>query len=252
MIRISILASLLSALIFTSVNHLAYADCYDDHACDYKDYDPNAHPDCPPCPCLPSLKDGFYIGGAVGYDSYRLRNKVNFNIGLTVDAFSVNNATGGVGGVFAGFGKYIYDYFYLGAEIFGNLGSADTRVRYTTNFTANYFLKFRTRYSYGMSLLPGIKIMDTTLGYFRLGFNWVNFRTNETASFFDFHSDLGQRHTRNGFNFGLGFETLVYDHFSLRGEYTHTAYNSFHSSPVVTLNHPTDNQVMLGLVYHIC
>ena len=59
---------------------------------------------------------------------------------------------------------------------------------------------------------------------------------------------------------GVGIESAFYTNWTVRGEYTHTGFNKISSSDVdglapanafaSTLS-PSDNQFMLGLIYHI-
>lgn len=195
-----------------------------------------------PCPAPAMLKDGFYVGGQVGYDSYRVRQSVDLGAGATANP--VVNPTGFVGGLFLGYGQYMNNWFYLAGEIFGNYSGAETSWSGNIGGTA-YSSKFEADNSeYGISLLPGVKLNDTSLGYIRLGWNWARLKASETTT-----TSTSETNTQSGFNYGLGIETLVYDNWSVRTEYSHTNYNSF-STDFGTKFSPSDNQFMLGLIYH--
>ncbi len=202
--------------------------------------------------CLPSLRDGLYVGAQIGYDSYRIRDKLSLSTPIVAQTYQTLNATGPVGGIFVGIGKYFTPLFYLGIEAFANESGADTRVNNTAELPpyANHFLNYRTKATWGVSLLPGIKIIDTSLGYLRFGFNGAHLEATERATFGGFNYSQNKKHTGTGFTFGLGLETLIYEHWSVRTEYTHTCYSSFRMRSRVTLNHPTDNQGMLAGIYH--
>lgn len=202
--------------------------------------------------CLPSLLDGLYIGAQIGYDSYRIRDKLNISAPIVAQTYQTLNATGPVGGIFVGIGKYFTELFYLGIEAFANESGADTRVNSTAELPpyANHFLNYRTKASWGVSLLPGIRIIDTALGYLRFGFNGAHLEATERATFDGFNYAQNNKHTGTAFTFGLGLETLIRDHWSLRTEYTHACYSSFRMRSRVTLNHPTDNQGILAAIYH--
>lgn len=203
-----------------------------------------------PCPQPCMLKDGFYVGAQVGYDSYRVRQTVTLAAPVVVGINPVLNATGWVGGLFLGYGQYMSDYFYLGGEIFGNASDARTSWAATAG-AVSYTTSVRARGSWGLALLPGVRLNDTSLGYIRLGWNWVSLRARETLTAI---SDIARTNTSNGFNYGVGIETLLYDMWSVRAEYSHTGYTNFTSNNTIvgtsTRFNPSDNQFMLGLIYH--
>ncbi len=202
------------------------------------------------CPPPQMLKTGWYLGAQVGYDSYRVRNSVT-NPGTPASTLVTNptlSANGWVGGLMLGYGMMMNDWFYLGGEIFGNLSNADQ------NFSAadglgTYTNKFEVNGSYGLGLLPGIKMTDSTLTFVRLGWNWANLKTIETTTAGAVSGS--QSNTSNGFVFGIGMETLIVDNWSLRGEFDHTWYGSYNTgAPFSSSVNPSDNQAMLGLLYH--
>lgn len=210
----------------------------------------------PPCPVETMLKDGFYVGAQLGYDMYRIHNDVEF-FDFDGDAFSVdskNNANGWAGGLFVGYGKY-WDAFYLGGEIFANASGAksDWDADFITEegdvFDIDADLKVKSEY--GISLLPGYKVNNNSLFYLRVGYNWAKVDADVDASanvpfgIVDGSDDDSQ--TLHGWSGGLGIETLIMDNFSVRTEYTYTKYNNGSDD---SLDNVTDNQFMLGLLYH--
>lgn len=53
------------------------------------------------------------------------------------------------------------------------------------------------------------------------------------------------------FMFGVGFETLIINNWSVRTELNHFAYNSYSTPmPYGTKVIPSDNQFAMGLIYH--
>lgn len=222
----------------------------------HKNYKGESFKDMPaPCPEPKMLKDGFYAGIQGGYDSYRVR--ASSHILDIVSLSGVGNDTGWVGGLFVGYGKYLTDLFYLGGEVFANYNGSDNTIFSTStpslNLTSN--AKFEVNGSYGLALLPGIRLNDTTLGYIRLGWNWANLKASANVNNNGTIYRSSTSNTSNGFNYGLGMETLLVDNWSLRTEYSHTGYSSFstgrhNNSSVRTSINPSDNQFMLGLIYH--
>lgn len=236
----------------------------------------------PPCPPVLMLHDGFYLGVGVGYDSYRVHSSVDSTLNslplsstslLGSSAASHNlSATGWMGGIFAGYGRY-FDWFYLAAEINASTSNADSTSSFTsTDFTDgdtdSGYVKVEARTSYGIALLPGIRLNDSSLLYVRLGYLRTNFKAN--ASFTDVdgagvtNASLAgsSNEWRNGFNYGVGIETAIAEDVSVRGEYTHTTFNSktvnaSFTSPAGTYVanmsdkfNVSNNEFMLSLLYH--
>lgn len=208
-----------------------------------------------PCPQPLTLRDGFYLGAQVGYDSYRTR----VTNGVTIEGFNATfnpivNPTGFAGGLFAGYGMYWSNFYYLGAEAFfnGSAATASQTYSFTTTNVRSVYTTTSTGASWGISLLPGLKVNDSTLTYIRLGYNQARITgksiyTNTAVS----TSGISASKTnwQGGFNYGLGIETAVYPNVSVRTEYSHTNYNSF-SDANGTNYAPGDNQFMLSLIYH--
>lgn len=202
--------------------------------------------DMPACPPPVMLKDGFYLGAQVGYDSYRVREGFSSPV---LNYNPVINNTGWVGGLFLGYGQYLSDLFYLGGEIFGNLNGSSVSNNMRDNDGDVWTNKFTTNGSYGLALLPGLRLNDTSLGYLRLGWNWANLKGANTVTDAGVQIFNGSNSkTANGFNFGLGIETLLMTNWSVRTEFNHTWYNSFNAGN--TSYNASDNQFMLGLLYH--
>lgn len=245
--------ALAASLILASTTGLAFAKNYKG---DYKG-------EVAPCPPPVLLHDGWYVGIQGGYDSYRVRQGFSDSFVLpngTTGTTTFNPSiapTGWVGGLFLGYGQYLTDLFYLGGEVLGNYSGAQTSYNIATSITtpagvtstASASNTFRVRGSWGVALLPGIRLNDTSLGYIRLGWNWAYMRSssNVIANGMTVASGSNNR-TVNGFDFGLGIETLVFQNWSVRTEYNHAYYNSFNGGGFS--NNPSDNQFMLGILYH--
>lgn len=209
-----------------------------------------------PCPTPLMIKDGFYLGAQLGYDSYRVRHNVNI-VGVD-NAIATNPAmsvTGWVGGIFGGYGQYINEMYYLGGEIFVNTSAASstTNTTYTDiadALTVSSSSKVEVGTSYGISLLPGVRLNDASLLYVRLGYNEANIKGK---TFVNVNNGLATASSsksswRGGFNYGLGLESAFYQNWSVRTEFTHTNYSSFNDG-VARLS-PSDNQFMVGVNYH--
>jgi opacity protein-like surface antigen len=232
---------LATALVLASTTGLAFAKNYKGEP---------VYKEAPPCPPPAMLKDGFYLGAQVGYDSYRIRESYG-NHTTDFSSSLVGNVSGWDGGLFLGYGQYLTDMFYLGGEIFGTVNGTNQAILSVHSDDFNGQDKFQVNSSYGLALLPGLRLNDASLGYIRLGWNWANFKGKATG----FDADSGvtrsssNSNTSNGFNFGVGLETLIVTNWSVRTEFSHTWYNNFNGKFGVKFN-PSDNSFMLGLIYH--
>lgn len=245
------IASIVSTATLLAFSSASFAD-HANYKADYKNEAP-----CPPEPCL---KDGFYVGIGLGYDNYRVRQSTS--LGLTTEVNSLGafgeivtanpplSARGWNGSIFAGYGQY-FDYFYIGAELLANTTNA--QVTYGTGEGLGFYdAKFDVNASYGVSLLPGVRLSNATMMYVRLGYLRTEFKARETFVDDDLPLLVFSGSTtewKNGFQYGLGMETLVCDNLSLRGEYTRTQYSSFRSSDITSWD-PSNNQAVLSLIYH--
>lgn len=210
-------------------------------------------------PCRTILMDGFYIGTAGGYDTYNVRQNFNYSDGfISNNQNPVFRTNGFLGELFLGYGRS-FQTFYLGAEIFGNLNSANGGYRSNISNSVFYNNKTQVRGSYGASVLPGIKPTDTSLVYVRLGYTETKLNIKETMTDLNTHTDssVSRGRWKGGFTSGGGIEAALAPHISARLEYTHTNYDTFSNYPLGnnvmgTANRYTfaDNQVMLGLIYH--
>ncbi len=241
-----------TSLLLASTTGLAFAKHHKHQPAPANYKAENYKAEVPPCPPPRMLMDGFYLGAQVGYDSYRLNRSGHGTIiegGTIVDEIATSSklsATGWVGGLFIGYGKYFSDLYYLGAEAFGGYSGAQGNESVTFNLS-RFRAETTARGTYGVSLLPGLKITDTLLGYVRLGYNWVNFQSQLNVRFHGLPVfSRSRNNTSGGFNYGVGMEALVYENWSARTEFTHTNYNSNNE-----FGNPADNQFMLSAIYHI-
>jgi outer membrane immunogenic protein len=175
---------------------------------------------------------GFYAGIGIGpeYGDIRINSTVIDNIGGN---FFVKNqdyeATRGVfGTLFAGYGLFFNNFWsdcenlYLAAEINANISSSNSK-DYNKELIHQSFshTNYKMKESYGVSLLPGFLITDSTLFYTRLGYSSGKFKldTND-VSLSDIDTHL------NGFRYGVGLQQVVIENLSLRLEYSDVAYTS--------------------------
>lgn len=237
------------ALLLVASTGLAFADV------DFKN-------EAPPCPCPPTLMDGFYVGAEVSYDVLTMHSSFDLTDEIAVSGNPHIAARGWDGGLFLGFGKYLSDIFYLGGEVFGYWGGANEHV--TVSSPLGYLkLNLEEQGSYGLAVLPGIKINQTTLAYLKGGYLWTNTHANATLHVNPTPAGApgvtfsGSRNNNiSGWEVGIGMETLLVDNWSLRADYTYVDYtNSNHhdddDNTFVNRLNPRDNVFTVGVVYHI-
>jgi outer membrane immunogenic protein len=206
-------------------------------------------------PCDKGLRTGFYVGAQIGYDSYGSRATTAVaGGGASLAANPSLNPTGAVGGLFGGYGQYLTDLFYLGGEVFVNTSGASSSYNIATGGgslgAGSYNAQASVGTSWGLAVLPGVKINNSTLGYLRLGYNSANLKGQESFTLGGVTTSASKSGWRGAFAYGLGMETAIVDNWSVRTEYTHASYNSFTNSNTGTKFSASDNQVMLGLSYH--
>ncbi|HSW71604.1 MAG TPA: outer membrane beta-barrel protein, partial [Gammaproteobacteria bacterium] len=197
------------------------------------------------------LHDGFYMGVAAGYDSYKMRSNIDTLVN-GVSVFQQNpelNAVGLSYTLLGGFGRVFDDPLYLGFEFFYNYSRANTsqNVGIFNGQEGIYYLKSVILGTYGASFLPGIKLGRTTLLFLKGGYTRVDVKTYETSAILGINN--AQSNGSNGINFGLGLEADIYKNWSIRGEYTHVNFESF-STRLGTEVTPSNNQFMFAVIVH--
>lgn len=212
----------------------------------------------PPCPVEKGLLGGFYLGVQGGYDIYRTNIEYNATTSVDVTQHGEHklSSPGWVGGGMLGYGMYI-DQWYLGGEVFGNGSGADGSSHVTVTSGANVLQtesEVKVTANYGIDFIPGYKINNDTLVYGRLGYNWARVEAEQEATLngvdITAHDD-DKTNTVGGFHWGVGMESMVYENFSLRAEYTYTKFKHFDvGGENIGEFTPADNQFMVGLLYH--
>lgn len=202
-------------------------------------------------PC-PTLMGGVYVGAQVGYEAFRIRQSV-----VTPDGSlaSRNSLTGWLGGLFLGYGQYFNERFYLGGEVLANYNGKDETLVSGTDDGDSFSRKLKVKGTWGLALIPGLKLNPSTLGYLRLGYDWTNLENTYISVDDEFGTaNINNNFRVGGFNFGVGIETLVQDNWSVRAQYKHIWYDNRTSSlsGVSTRIEPSNDQFSLGLVYRFC
>ncbi len=156
---------------------------------------------------------------------------VGASIGLTNNFITSGNAAGGTYrgvpfNLFAGYGGVVSQSFYLAGEFNATLANA----------TVNNSNGNRSTYGFGVSLIPGVMINESTMAYGRLGVVNTHFSNLNSSN-------------RTGGQFGLGLQTSVTQNVDVRGEYDYVAYQS--KDTVWGSYAPRQDVFTVGLVYKI-
>ena len=201
-----------------------------------------------PCPVDKLLKDGFYLGAEVGYDAYRIRESFDLNPGIALSGSNSTSATGFNGGLMLGYAQDMSDVFRLGGEIFVRHSTADNTDHLAAGVSTSS-TKLEANNSYGVSLMPGIKLSNSAVVFAKVGYVRTDLKGTATYS----NSGLESRETAsqwvNGIEYGVGMEIAATDNVSLRGDYTYANYNNWHTSSLSRFS-PSNNSFNLGVIYH--
>lgn len=150
--------------------------------------------------------------------------------GLGIVANTANDTNAMIGGfrgaplsLLAGYGGLISDAYTLAGEVNATLLTGTLSGRNT----------LKTSYGYGISILPGYMLSDTTQAFLRAGFVRAEFSQNDNYV--------------SGGQLGLGLQTAVMQHVDVRGEYDFTAYRSFRTMGSSVA--PRQDAATLSLIY---
>jgi opacity protein-like surface antigen len=144
-------------------------------------------------------------------------------VGVGLGVANKGSFTGLVDNFFAGYGKTIYNNYYLGGELFGNAGSIALSGQQYNN---------RANYGLGASVIPGVMLTRDTMAYGRIGVKASQYH--------------GSNSTHTGGQLGLGVQTSIAQNWDVRGEYDYTGYGIINN-----FTKKATNQVGVGLVYKI-
>lgn len=200
--------------------------------------------------------DGFYVGGAIGLSSFT--NRVEYLVNTGSDQLG---QLGFVGGIYVGF-DYNFNFsfsestpvyrnskmgpiytpndFKIGIEGFGNLNGGlsgtlnsttlpyitctSSGVTSTVNYNApsNTSLSSSTPYNAGLRLLPAYQFQPGIFGHLILGWAYTHFNISDNGRNGIINTSFG----KNGFQGGLGWQTMISAPFSWRLDMMYTYYGT--------------------------
>lgn len=186
-----------------------------------------------------------YLGASFGATHQTFEDKTTYADG-TFDAAD----TGVLFNTNLGYGGLLNSKLYLGGEILANVSSTNMEGIKIDDDIKSLSLDFKTKYTYGLSVLPGYMLTDMTMAFVRLGYVRTRFDVKETYNIKPIDllpSEDSEQNTVNGGQFGLGMQTKLTDNLDLRGEYNYSSYHTFHS--LDNKIDPSSGQATVGLVY---
>lgn len=220
----------------------------------------------------PQCVGNFYAGIGVSRDNVHLDTNLTNNIfGLVPTAAGIVPVLGsysrdfdwsaeGVGGtLFGGYNMVFQNRYTLAAEVFGSISSADGDFNINSNLnltpavlgsaalTEHGDIKMNS--TFGVSLLPGIKVTDSTTTFIRIGYAISHFKYSDsgavitapglvtgalvppvTTAFGLNTLPSSFSKYRGGIELGVGGQTMVTNNVGVRAEYDWTDYSSYSKS----------------------
>lgn len=199
----------------------------------------------------------FFVGAEAGYQNIDMQDSFSYSDPTFQTGSSTDFSMSGVsGGIFAGMKFNVNDSFYLAPEV--NLGTSNASGG-SSSSSSDMFggsrsrsYEFESGTSYGLGVLAGYNLTDTTSIYGRLGYQRTNFELTESyADIFGSESVSGDEDL-NGVRYGVGIETALTQAVALRLDWSQTQYsdhtetNEFDEKFSID---PTESQFQVGVAY---
>lgn len=236
----------------------------------------------PEAPPPPTFIGGAYVDVGLSrddiYDRFRRSMSTSTTIldGITTvstmpTTYSLDAGAPGFDGfVGLGYSHVWANQWALGAEIFGDVSSANgtqferSGVNAITGETAANYLNLRAKYSFGVSLMPGYFVAPGSLYFLELGYVNTAFKLtgfpvpaagnlgnnaalgNDALDSSWFSANPNRRVNQSGFRVGFGTNTQVGSHVAVREEYVWESYGSFSASRNFT-NLPSEGLATTGV-----
>ncbi|PJD91324.1 MAG: hypothetical protein CK424_07300 [Legionella sp.] len=195
-------------------------------------------------------KNGLYVG--VGLGGVGLQQNSNGNLssssGGLIAQKSESLHTGGAGlnsTLQVGYGWYLPNRLFLGAEIFGNLTNTSSFISATEVINQNrlsYSTTSTLQSMYGIRALPGYQVISQAAVYGIVGYvrshlknsNGNGLISNGTFSI-NFPSSSSSLNL-NGYQLGVGSLIDITEHLSLRGDVIYAGYQNRNEGPVTVIS----------------
>lgn len=211
-----------------------------------------------------------YVGVAGGFQSLAsdMTTSTTNLVGAVGSSSSQATADGSVGEVYIGIvSQPIPHVMTLGLEANLTGFTAETDVSYYDIAGGSFSASTQWKYNFGVSIIPGYLLTDTTKLYTRMGINYGEYTSSSDnqlsdSSTFPVQNLPGYKgqFSEHDFSYrlGAGVETMINPKWSVRLEYDYLHYNVVHPDDYYDGNnnvisytfHPSSNTVMLGVSYH--
>lgn len=243
-----------------------------------------------PVPAAPCHVGSFYLGAGISRDRGLFKTD---ETAVYVDPVAPNLTYGinknfdwsgdGIDGeLFAGYGITFQDHYYVALEGFGDITS--NRANFNKSaalFTINpatvltsaaSSAKFQQDWSAGISVIPGVKITDSTMLFARIGWIISKFKLNgviDTVDIFNlgngpFPTFYNNNKNLNGVQLGIGLQAMVTTNVAVRTEWDWSRFQNFTANTFgtnvnnsglnyaaqVTVKHPENDQFKFGVAYY--
>lgn len=210
-----------------------------------------------------------YVGVAGGFQSLTSDMSTTTTatgFGVVGNSSSHAAADGGVGDVYVGIvSQPIPHVMTLGLEANFTGFTAKTDVSYFDLSDGSFSANTQWKYNFGVSLIPGYLLTDSTKLYARMGIGYGEYTSssdNELTQYVNVQDLPGYngQFSEHDFSYrlGVGVETMIAPKWSVRLEYDYWHYNAVDPDDYYDDNnnvisytfHPSSNTVMLGMSYH--
>jgi hypothetical protein len=182
--------------------------------------------------------DGGYVGGDLGYKWEKIElKKTDSGFEKTTKPRAVNVA------LTAGYGE-VMDSVYVGGDVRVGYGFGSKKESFTYNAT-NLNLTTKQRWTAGLGASVGMECMDDCLAFFRLGFDYNNYKLREDSV----PVDLNKKFNSWAVVPGVGLKMKVDNDWVISGMYEYS--RSFSEKKIVgDLKHKdTGHGVKFGVSY---
>ena len=214
--------------------------------------------------------DGFYFGA--GGNLTALNGSADLKYVNPVTSawskknYKISSYTPGLTG-FAGFGGS-YQQLYLGSEFFASYAPLESKSTIDSGCSAHLTrAKIKSDYSLGADMRFGYLLSPTTMIYALLGANFTQFKVKSddgsgyVPPYLDFNANSpAMTKDEVGFMPGVGIESIIYKHLSLRVQYAYTLFPTFTDSYKITWAggeknakmkyDPSENTFTVAVAYH--
>ena len=157
--------------------------------------------------------------------------------------------------IFVGYGKTLNRSYYLGGELFGNYftpKATGSHVIDVTGINPSSYNSVENRYSFGGDIRAGYLVSPRTMLYILFGLDYAKFKINSETTIDLSSLGLSATNINNNFNKwklgympGVGIETGLTDHLSIRAQGTYTYFPSFSHSNTKDFVNPDGKTVYL-------